>query len=311
MNHTKNHISGSFWQSEGWKNILTTSGQALRVEQFSHKDQVIYIEFRSIGLGQVGAFSLGVHSSLADEGFYHDGCTLAKKYKAIFWQIEYCDAEMVRNIPGKSSTPYKYFLEPYTRVLDLTQDENMILSQMHEKGRYNIRLAEKRGVKVQWVESHSENIAIWMSLLADTTSRDGFAHNSQKYYESFLACPEARLAFAFYEEKVIAAGIFVYHGTDAIYYYGASSSDKEVRKHMAPYLLQWFAILEGKKHGCIQYDFLGIAKPGEIDGHLAGVTSFKEKFGGEIKELGPKFLIPLSLKYHFFILARKIKNRSL
>lgn len=99
-------------------------------------------------------------------------------------------------------------------------------------------------MEVRWVESNTENITIWMNLLADTTSRDGFSHNSRQYYESFLACSEARMAFAFYEEKVIAAGIFVYHDSDAIYYYGASSSDKETRKHMAPYLLQWFAILE-------------------------------------------------------------------
>ena len=78
---------------------------------------------------------------------------------------------------------------------------------------------------------------------------------------------------------MIAAGIFVFHGDTAIYYYGASSSDREFRKHMAPYLLQWFAIGEAKKRGCTTYDFLGIASPGSVDDRLAGVSAFKEKFG--------------------------------
>lgn len=311
MNHMKNYLRKSFWQSEGWKNILLASGQALRVEELRYRDYSVYIEFRSIGLGQVGAFSLGVDSSIADEGFYRAWSILAKKNNAIFWQVEYLDSVNTSEIQEQFQNPYKHFLEPYTRVLDLTQDENELLSQMHEKGRYNIRLAEKRWIKVEWVESNIENIAIWMNLLSDTTSRDGFSHNSRKYYESFLACPTSRLAFAFHEEKVIAAGIFVYHESEAIYYYGASSSDRETRKHMAPYLLQWFAILEWKKQWCTSYDFLGIAAPWQENSHLAWVTAFKEKFWGEIRELGPKFLIPLSPKYWIFSFIRKIKNRGI
>jgi lipid II:glycine glycyltransferase (peptidoglycan interpeptide bridge formation enzyme) len=78
---------------------------------------------------------------------------------------------------------------------------------------------------------------------------------------------------------VIAAGIFAYYHGVAIYYYGASTSDIEMRKHMAPYLLQWEAMREGKSRGCHTYDFLGIAVPGDETSHLAGVSSFKEKFG--------------------------------
>ena len=102
-----------------------------------------------------------------------------------------------------------------------------------------------------------------MKLLSDTTSRDGFAQNSRKYYEKFLSVLEADksggLLFAYFDSRVIAAGIFVYSGDTAIYYYGASSSDRELRKHMAPYLLQWEAIREARRRECRIYDFLGIA----------------------------------------------------
>lgn len=90
-----------------------------------------------------------------------------------------------------------------------------------------------------------------------------FFQNSQTYYEVFLSeislSNKGWLLFAYYNEKPIAAGIFVYYEDQAIYYYGASVSDRDLRKHMAPYLIQWEALLEGKRRGCCSYDFLGIA----------------------------------------------------
>ncbi len=59
-----------------------------------------------------------------------------------------------------------------------------------------------------------------------------------------------------------AAGIFVYWGNTGIYYYGASSSDREIRRDMATYLLQWDAIREALRRGCEIYDFLGISEDG-------------------------------------------------
>ena len=72
------------------------------------------------------------------------------------------------------------------------------------------------------------------------------------------------MLFATYEGQVIAAGIFVYYHGVALYYYGASTSDSELRRHMAPYLIQWEAMREGKMRGCTIYDFLGIAPPGSL-----------------------------------------------
>lgn len=310
MNHVKKYRNTSFWQSETWRNILISSGQAIRVETFIYDEETICIEFRTIGLGQIGAFSLGVDPSLCSEAFFSLWKNIARQYGTLFWQIEYIgDAQISSDI--QIEEPYRQFIEPYTRVLDLTLDSDALYAQMHEKWRYNIRLAERRWVSVEWIEATSENIDIWMRLLNDTTTRDWFAHNSREYYESFLQPSDiVKLAFAYYEWNIIAAGIFVYTETEAIYYYGASLSDKEMRKHMAPYLLQWFAILEGKSRWCIQYDFLGIATPSDTESHLAGVTSFKEKFGWSIMKLGPKILFPLWWKYRIFSLIRKIKNRG-
>jgi lipid II:glycine glycyltransferase (peptidoglycan interpeptide bridge formation enzyme) len=99
-----------------------------------------------------------------------------------------------------------------------------------------------------------------MNLLSETTKRDDFFQNSRAYYTSFLHTIRdgniGGLLFAEFEGRIIAAGIFVYHHSIALYYYGASVSDVEIRKHMAPYLIQWTAIQEGKSRGCAIYDFL-------------------------------------------------------
>jgi hypothetical protein len=70
MNHVKKYRNTSFWQSETWRNILISSGQAIRVETFIYDEETICIEFRTIGLGQIGAFSLGVDLSLCSEAFF-------------------------------------------------------------------------------------------------------------------------------------------------------------------------------------------------------------------------------------------------
>ncbi len=260
-------------------------------------------------MGMIWAFSLGIDGSLYDEDFIDAACHFARANRAILYQIETLSTSLSLQ---KRAKPYKHFLEPWTRILDLTKTEEILLSEMHEKWRYNIRLAEKRWVATEWATPTKENIDIWMSLLSDTTSRDGFAQNSRKYYECFLSVLEKNesggLLFAYFESRVIAGGIFVYSWDTAIYYYGASSSDREVRKHMAPYLLQWEAIREGKRRWCERYDFLGIAWPDNKNSSLRGVTEFKEKFGGEIVNLGSKYLFPLSWKYPLWNSVRRLKK---
>jgi peptidoglycan pentaglycine glycine transferase (the first glycine) len=81
---------------------------------------------------------------------------------------------------------YREFLTPHTRILDLTKTPEILLSEMHEKGRYNIRIAEKRGITIERVDPTPANIDIWMELLTETTLRDSFSQNSRRYYEIFL-----------------------------------------------------------------------------------------------------------------------------
>ncbi len=85
-------------------------------------------------------------------------------------------------------------------------------------------------------------------LMQQTTSRDSFAGNTQKYYEQFLTLNKnAKLLLAKIDDVVVAGGVFIFDKDVSIYYYGASTSDPKYRNLMAPYLLQWEAIQVAKK----------------------------------------------------------------
>lgn len=188
-----------------------------------------------------------------------------------------------------------------TVILDLSLSEEDLLKQMKRKGRYNIGLAEKKGVTVKKASTEPEQqVALdqFMNMLTETTSRDGFSGHGRSYYETMLRSLKGCLIYtASKDDTALASAIIVHHGDTAIYYYGASSNAQ--RELMAPYLVQWTAICDAKKAGLKHYDFLGIAPEGAAKNHpWAGVTAFKKKFGGEIISY-PKAIDVIFSSFHY------------
>ncbi len=161
-----------------------------------------------------------------------------------------------------------------TLVLDLTKNEKDLLKEMHTKTRYNIRLAEKKGVKI--IEGNSLRFEEFWSLLDQTSGRDKFSPHGRNYYKSMLELSSdfIKLFFAEYEGKAIAAGIFSFFGDSVTYLHGGSAN--ELRNVMAPFLLQWHLIKLAKESGFKYYDFHGVSEE-----KWPGVTRFKKGFGGE------------------------------
>lgn len=297
----------SFWQSCVWKEILVESGQVRSAFYFGNEEIAILVEVRTLGFGQRGAFALGCdlpYDTL--KALLEDLKKELRNLGVLFLQIE----PLSEPLEIWLESPYRSFLVPYTRTIDLTLPIEDIFKGMHEKWRYNIRLAEKRGVHIERVQPTREYLDLWYELLRETTERDSFSQNSQTYYKVFLDQIGANgwLYLAFYENHVIAASIAVFTPERAIYYYWASRSDPLLRKHMAPYLLQWQMIQDAKTYGSKLYDFLGIANPHNPNDHLRGVSNFKEKFGGSILRLPKVRIIPLSQKYYPFMAAYRLKQ---
>jgi len=306
----------SFWQSPLWSEILTKTHQA---DVFLCICEIwsILLERRKIVGKYTWLYILWVNLELITERFLSSVKKDILKKTDLFLQIE-PSGEAEENTQHMLFTwnwaPFRRFGEPMTAILNLDVDEETLLASFAEKGRYNIRLAQKRGVITRWVKGNQMlnvkrwtlSVEIWYieafyNLLEETTQRDKFSHNSLAYYQHFIETLEKNNAgWLLVAEKdgiLHAAGIFVYWNSEAIYYYGASSSDTKIRRDMATYLLQWEAIREAKRRECTTYDFLGISPDGK--GKLAGVTEFKLRFNPEKKELPAEIVIvykPLLLK---------------
>jgi len=173
---------------------------------------------------------------------------------------------------------------PDTVIIDLKPSCEEILGAMKSKWRYNISLAEKKGVQVN--TSGVQDIEIFYNLLKETAQRDGIAVHGIDYYKTlFEVCEKEnnlkiRLYTATHNEDTLAAIVVLFRGNEATYLYGASSNNK--RNLMAPYALQWKAMLDAKEMGCQSYDLFGIP-PNEDPNHpMAGLYRFKTGFGGQI-----------------------------
>jgi peptidoglycan pentaglycine glycine transferase (the first glycine) len=196
-------------------------------------------------------------------------------------------------------------------VMDISGSEEEILARMKQKTRYNIRLAEKRGVHVSHnTQNITHNINEFLKLVKITAKRDGITAHPENYYRKmFETIPSdiLKLYIAEYEGKVIVANLVLFFGNTATYMHGAS--DNEHRNVMAPYLLQWQQIVDAKKTGCERYDFGGI-KIGLADNSWSGITKFKTGFAPETKPVefpGCYDIILNPIKYSLYRLLRKIK----
>jgi lipid II:glycine glycyltransferase (peptidoglycan interpeptide bridge formation enzyme) len=171
-----------------------------------------------------------------------------------------------------------------TVFIDLEQDKDHLLKCMKPKTRYNIRLSDRKGIRVREVDA--SQLDKWMELCRETAERNHIIRRDQRYFEAIFAArdknPDDRasvhLLIAEFEGTPLA-GMFLSISKDqATYLYGASSSHQ--RNRMAPYALQWKAICMAKESGCRYYDMFGVAPSPSVSHPLHGLYRFKTGFGG-------------------------------
>lgn len=174
-----------------------------------------------------------------------------------------------------------------TVLLDLSPSEDEILARMKQKTRYNIRLAEKKGVRVRLATS--QDLPTLYKMYAETSLRDGFVIREEGYYrtvwQTFLRPPAANQPAA---EALIAevenqpvAGLFLFYFAGRAYYLYGMSRDAH-REKMPNHLLQWEAIRRARANGCTIYDLWGAPDVFDESDSLWGVFRFKEGLGGQV-----------------------------
>ena len=316
----------SLWQTKEWQQMVinagdTTSDSAILVSEWSGNQIWSALQIRRVGLGQYGWFVIGGPIVIwnDDELFTEHMKELQSwslKHGLIFlsfepleWKVE----DILLKQKNVKKWFWKKFIEPYTRIIRLDQSYDKILMDMHEKGRYNIRLGEKRGVTVSNNSFSEENIDSFYDLLKDTAKRDGFAINSRSTFESLVSLQSDMIEVRLFEARhplyidPIASSLYIACGDMAYYYYGASVGDSEAKKLMASFVIQWAMIQYAGETGRKVYDFLGVAPEDKKKHHLAGVTYFKSRFGGEVVKFPNGCILVLSWKYYLLWIVRWVR----
>ncbi|HJV32605.1 MAG TPA: peptidoglycan bridge formation glycyltransferase FemA/FemB family protein [Patescibacteria group bacterium] len=235
--------------------------------------------------------------------------------KATFLRVE------PSTTPGAEAVKVRDVQPGQTLIVDLAPEREAIMAAMHEKWRYNIRLADRKGVRVYVAgERDPGALEVFWGLLEETTERDKFRAHDKEYYRSMLEAlagdpakdgatrPVARLVFAEHDGRVLAANLMVYFGGTATYLHGASSRAR--RELMAPQLLHWTAMLDAKAWGYRAYDFWGVAPEGTENHPWAGVSRFKRGFGGTYVAYPGTYDVPIDRTwYRLYALAQKMRGR--
>lgn len=236
---------------------------------------------------------------------------------------KYCETQ---NLPLKKQASFQ---PKQTLVVDLEKEMDQILSEMKQKHRYNLKLAQKKELKF---EIYSENLEkyferFWL-LHADTASRQDFHTHPKAYYQKMIEVLEkekmVHIGFVSSKEGLdLATTMMITYKGIATYLHGGSHKDH--KELMAPYLLHFESMKFAKELGFQKYDFWGInAKPVEDPTNLnssnwtyfdkhpsAGTTRFKLGFGGSIINYPGTFDLVLDrYKYSAYQLIKKLKQRK-
>jgi len=171
-----------------------------------------------------------------------------------------------------------------TVLIDLSPSEDDLLMGMKSKWRYNVRLAERKGVKVR--QGTLDDLPLLYSMYEETAERNAFVIRPEAYcrdaWGSFMEDDLAQPFIAEVDGEPVAMVIIYRFGGRAYFMYGASLDIH--REKMPNNLLQWEAMKWAKARGCTVYDMWGA--PDELDESdpMWGVYRFKIGFGGEFVE---------------------------
>lgn len=296
--------SGAFLQSWSWGEFQKSIGREVR--HYETPNAIAQVVSHPL---PGGMFGWNIYRGLIEgqetrdkkqENILETIISDLKNTKGIFLHIE-PNQELQATSHKLQAVPNRQ--PEHTLIVDLRKHEETLMSEMHEKTRYNIKVAERHGVVVKENALPDD----FLKLMSMTTTRDGFSAHPESYYRAMLKdSPDNKLFVAYGEGEPLAAAIVNFFGKTATYLHGASSNTK--RNLMAPHLLHWQIMQSAKAGGYDFYDFWGIAPENEPNHAWAGITRFKKGFGGEIVIMPKALELPLRpVSYSIYKLIKRLR----
>lgn len=211
---------------------------------------------------------------------------IGKEHNCAFIKVEPNVIASEAKQSGNFIPSLKPLFTKYNFILDLTQSEEELLKNMHPKTRYNIKVAEKHGVKV--IERiDDEALEIYLKLYFETTKRQGYYGHSESYHrkvwQKLREEKMARILIATYRGKSLTAWMLLNFRENLYYPYGGSS--KLHPEIMANNLVAWEAIKLGKTLGLKKFDMWGaLGSNAHSSDPRFGFHRFKQGYGGKLVE---------------------------
>ena len=212
-------------------------------------------------------------------------------------------SELTRRGWGYSSDQIQF---QNTVLVDLSATEEEMLARMKPKTRYNVRLAEKKGVTTR--TGTVDDLPMLYKMYAETSVRDGFVIRDENDYMTLWKLfmhstvhgqPSTVTLIAEVDNQPVAAIFLFMFAGRAYYVYGMSRNMH--REKMPTYLLQWEAMKRAKASGCSAYDLWGAPEVFDESDSMWGVYRFKEGLGGEVvRTLGAYDFAPNKLWYKLY-----------
>ncbi len=302
--------NGVFLQSLEWAEIQKNDGQKVLLKKIEDNEKIVAyflvierkvfknIKYWYIPRGPI----IFKNNNWSWEDFFSSLGEDAIENNVVFIRLEPIRSDFDNFIKTKSEyiVKTKDIQPSHTTFLDLSFNSDILLRGMAQKTRYNIRLAEKKGVNI--IRADIKNFDDFWRLMSLTSKRDQFfIHNKEYYYNLIKNGAEfIRLYLAKLDDRVLALGLFSFFSDTVSYLHGAS--DNSMRNVMAPYLLQWEVIKKAQEEGYKYYDFYGVD-----DKKWPGVSRFKRGFAGnDFSFLGTYDFIVNKKKYSLYKLMRNI-----
>lgn len=289
-----------FLQSWAWGEFRRSRGFEVRrfalVDETGQWNVAVQMEFRP--KYSVSGYWLAPRGPIFSSQLDADGirqsfrmlieCLLKAKLKrSLFWRMEPCvELGHPEGVIPMRFRRYDSLNPSSTIMLDLAPSADELLSAMHQKTRYNIRVAQKHGVTTR-IGSTQNDVEIFLDLMEITATRDEFIQHNREYLRATVDALSsegmARIRLAQQGGKVLAANLEILYGDTVTYLYGTSST--ELRNIKGPYAIQWDAITQAKRDGFALYDFWG-ANPlsraaFSYKESWEGITRFKRGWGGQ------------------------------
>lgn len=241
---------------------------------------------------------------------------IAKKEKCVFVRMRpqlKADEKNLKLLEklGLKKSPMHLAAE-HTVMIDLKKSEEELLANMRRQTRYEVRRADKVGIKVS-ASSDEKIFEEFQKVQAETAKRQNFVPPTLK---TLLAEKEAFgddivIYKTTLEDEPVAYGLIIKNGLEADYYEAASTLLN--RKMPGAYALLWRAMRDLKSEGYARFNLWGIAPANQPNHRYAGVTTFKTGFGGEVVEFVPAHDLVISkMRYaadFAFETMRKKKRR--